>query len=135
MTGSPSVLLVEPDPAVRDAVTTLLRRRGYAVTCARTAADAEARIRAAAPDLLVTELLLPGGSGFRLAELAKAVSDGRTPVVMLSALAAAAHRDYALMAGADAFLAKPFRASALTAAAAELCPAARPAAVRFAAAV
>lgn len=135
MSVTPSVLLVEPDPAVRDAVSTLLRRRGYAVECARTGPDAAARLREQLPDLVVVELLLPGGSGFQVARLAKDLSDGRLPVVMLSGLSAAVHRDYALAAGADVFLAKPFRASALTAAATALCPLPRPGLVRFAGAV
>jgi two-component system phosphate regulon response regulator PhoB len=129
--GSPSVLLVEPDPTVRDAVTALLRRRGYAVEYARTGGEAEARLRDSLPDLLVAELLLPGGSGARLVELAKARSDDRLPVVMVSALSAEIHRDYALALGVDVFLPKPFRASALLAAAWRLCPVARPKA-RFA---
>lgn len=124
--SGPSVLLAEPDPSVRDAVSALLRRRGYAVTCVASYAAAEARLRDALPDLLVAELLLPGGSGVRLVELAKARSDDRLPVVLLSALAAPAHHDYARAAGADVVLPKPFRASALLAAAVRLCPVVRP---------
>jgi DNA-binding response OmpR family regulator len=120
--GSPSVLLAEPDPSVADPVTTLLRRRGYVVAHARTAAEAEARLGESLPDLLIAEFLLPGGGGARLAELAKARSDARLPVVMLSALAAPIHRDYALAVGADVYLPKPFRVSALLAAAWRLCP-------------
>lgn len=132
MSGSPSVLLAEPDPAVSDPVTALLRRRGYTVECAQTVAEAEARLRDSLPDLLIAELLLPGGSGTRVAELAKARSDGHLPVVMLSVLSRPVHRDYALAVGADVYLSKPFRASALLAAAWRLCPVARPVA-RFAA--
>ena len=131
MSGSPTVLLAEPDPAVYPTVTALLRRRGYVVEHVHSGAAAEARLREALPDLLIAELLLPGGSGVRLAELAKARSDGSLPVVMLSALSAEVHRDYALAAGADVVLPKPFRASALLAAAWRLCPVARPVA-RFA---
>lgn len=131
MSDSPSVLVVEPDPAVRSAVAALFRRRGYAVDVVATAAAAETRLRDALPDLLVTELLLAGGSGIRVVELAKARSDDRLPVVMLSSLSAAAHRDYALAAGADVYLPKPFRASALLAAAWRLCPVPQPR-VRFA---
>ena len=126
MSARPTVLLAEPDPAVHQVVSPLLRRRGYAVVHARSGAEAEAFLRESLPDLLIAELLLPGGSGARLVELAKAQSDGTLPAVMLSALAADAHRDYALAAGADEFLAKPFRASALLAAAWRLCPVPRP---------
>jgi DNA-binding response OmpR family regulator len=131
VTSSPSVLLAEPDAKVRDAVTVLLRRRGYEIVHAHTAAAAEARLRESLPDLLIVELLLPGGSGTRITELAKARSDDRLPVVMLSALSAAVHCDYALSFGVDVYLPKPFRASALLAAAWRFCPVARPKA-RFA---
>lgn len=123
MSGRPTVLLAEPDPAVHRAVSTLLRRRGYAVEHAATAAEAEARLRESLPDLLVVEFLLPGGSGVRVAELAKALSDDRLPVVVLSALTAEVHHEFARAAGADEVLAKPFRASALLSAADALCPA------------
>jgi two-component system, OmpR family, phosphate regulon response regulator PhoB len=122
VSGTPSVLLAEPDPAVYQVVSSLLRRRGYVVDHARSGGEAEARLRETLPDLLVAEFLLPAGSGVRLAELAKARSDARLPVVMLSALAAPIHRDYALAVGADVYLPKPFRVSALLAAAWRLCP-------------
>ncbi len=135
MTSSPSVLLVESDLTVRNAVTTLLGQCGYAVECARTGVEAELRLRNFLPDLVVVELLLPNGSGLRVAELAKTRSDGRVPVVMLSGLTAPVHRDYALAAGVDVFLPKPFRASALMAAAGRLCPVSHPAPVFYAEAV
>ncbi len=131
MSARPTVLLADPDPAVSSAVTAFLRRGGYAVEHARSGAEAESRLHESLPDMLIAEFLLPGGSGTRLAELAKVRSDGRLPVVLLSALTAPIHRDYALAAGADVVLPKPFRASALLAAVWRLCPAPRPVA-RFA---
>ncbi|QDU22462.1 response regulator [Urbifossiella limnaea] len=134
MSARPTVLLAESDPAVYRTVSALLRRQGYAVEHARTAAEAEGRLREALPDLLVAEFLMPGGCGVRVAELAKALSDDRVPVVMLSALAAGAHLDFARAAGADEVLAKPFQASDLLAAVGRLCPVPR-AVVQFAEAV
>jgi DNA-binding response OmpR family regulator len=126
VSARPTVLLAEPDPHVSATAAALLRHRGYAVEVVTSSAAAEARLREGLPDLLVAELLLPGGSGVRLAELAKARSDGGLPVVMLSSLAAPVHADLALLAGADVYLPKPFRASALLAAVAGLCPVPRP---------
>jgi len=122
VSGRPTVLVAEPDPAVSRTVAALLRRRGYAVEHTTTAAEAERRLRESLPDLLVVEFLLPGGSGVRVAELAKALSDDRLPVVVLSALTAGVHHEFAWAAGADEVLAKPFRASALLSAADALCP-------------
>ncbi|MFO0797200.1 MAG: response regulator [Gemmataceae bacterium] len=134
MSARPTVLLAEYDPAVYRTVSALLRRQGYAVEHVRTAAAAEGRLREARPDLVIVEFLMPGGCGVRVAELAKALSDGRTPVVMLSALAAGVHHDFARAAGADEVLAKPFQAAELLAAVGRLCPVPR-AVVQFADAV
>lgn len=65
---SGTLLLVEDDPGVSAMVTTLLERRGYAVTAVETAAEAHGRVDASGePDLLITEVSLPGTSGLELA--------------------------------------------------------------------
>jgi chemosensory pili system protein ChpA (sensor histidine kinase/response regulator) len=78
------------------------------------------------PDVVVVEMLLPGQSGFQVAVLAKAWSDGRVPVVMLADLAGGAHRDYALALGIDLFLARPHSPGEVVAAVEALCPLAAP---------
>jgi DNA-binding response OmpR family regulator len=99
-----------------------LCRRGYEVLVATDLAAADDLLTRTLPDLLVTDMLLPGPSGFQVVRTVSERSDGRVPVVMVSAVASPAHRDYAYAAGVDAFLARPFALAEFQATVEELCP-------------
>jgi DNA-binding response OmpR family regulator len=103
-----TVLLVEDDPDLLDALAVILRRHGYRVVTAADGNVAADLIRQELPDVAVVDMLLPGRSGFQLTDLLRERSNGRVPVVMISGHASAAHRDFALATGVDRFLAKPF---------------------------
>lgn len=118
----PVALLVEDDPELCEVMADALGRRGFDVVTSHHGDEAAARLADELPDLLVTDLMLPGTSGFMLTRLAKERSDGRVAVILVTGNTSAAHRDYALAAGADIFLGKPFPLAALADAAAELCP-------------
>lgn len=126
MGSTRTVLVVEDDADIRDDVAFALRRRGYKVVVAADGDAADALLGHGPPDLLVTDMMLPGRSGFQLARRVKELSDGRVPVVMVSGNGSPAHQDYALVAGIDAFLPKPFTLEALVCLVAELCPLPRP---------
>lgn len=106
MGATRTVLVVTDDPALDD-VRRALAAGGYEVAAARDGLAAERALAAGPPDVLVARMLLPGRSGFALAERAKALSGGRTRVVMLAAEVPAAHRDYAYAAGVDVLLPDP----------------------------
>lgn len=122
MGSSRTVLVVEGEPDLREAMALGLRRRGYEVQTAGDAVEAEDLLARGLPHLLVTDMMLPGRSGFQVARLVEERSDGRVPVVMVSANTSPAHRDYAFASGVDTFLAKPVSPVELAAAAEELCP-------------
>jgi DNA-binding response OmpR family regulator len=126
MGPSRTVLLVEDEPGPREAMAFALRRRGYEVVTVGDVAGAEDVLARGLPDLLVTDMMLPGRSGFQLLRLVAEGVDGRVPAIMVSTFAAAAHRDYALAAGADVFLAKPLSLAELACAAETLCPLSHP---------
>lgn len=133
MGAARTVLVVTDDPALGDGARRELAAGGYEVWVARDGLAAERVLAAGPPDVLVVRMLLPGRSGFALAERAKDLSGGRTRVVMLAAAPSAAHRDYAFAAGVDVLLPDPPPADALLAAVAG--PSARigrPAAARLA---
>jgi two-component system cell cycle sensor histidine kinase/response regulator CckA len=98
--GSGTVLVVEDDDALRDLVRVVLEPAGYEV---RLAADGEDALRHPDPDLLITDILMPGMNGRELADrlLARAP---RTRVLFISGYAG---EDVELEDGAR-FLAKPF---------------------------
>ena len=122
MSSPRTVLLAEEEAELRDALATVLHRHGYEVVAVGDGAEAAELAARELPDLAVIDMLLPGQSGFRVAELVKLRSDGRVPVVMIAENSSAAHRDYALAAGIDAFLPVPFPLSALATVARALCP-------------
>ena len=58
-----TILLVDDEPAITDNLAPLLRRAGFEVVVAHDGDQALARLRAAAPDLVVLDVLLPGMDG------------------------------------------------------------------------
>jgi DNA-binding transcriptional MerR regulator len=95
------ILIAERDSYAADLEEYFLRTEGYDVCIALDATQAKALFGQRAPDLVVIDLLLSAGAGFRLcAEFAEA----RRPVL---AVASIDTPDEAMMAGASAFLPKP----------------------------
>jgi signal transduction histidine kinase len=67
--GTGRVLVVEDEPSIRDVITRILERAGYAVHAVASGADAIEAARAGEPfDVLVTDVVMPTGSGLVLAE-------------------------------------------------------------------
>jgi two-component system, OmpR family, copper resistance phosphate regulon response regulator CusR len=101
------VLLVEDDPELADVLENGLTEQGFTVV--REAGFDAGRARAAlgAFDVMILDVLLPGGSGFDLCRLLRARGIG-TPVLMLTARDAVEDRVEGLEAGADDYLTKPF---------------------------
>jgi DNA-binding response OmpR family regulator len=122
MSRTRTVLVVEDDPNLRDAVELLLLRKGYHVVATGDGLRAVELAGQHEIDAALVDLLIPGQSGFQvLADLKALYGDG-VKVALMSATASGAHRDYAFAAGADQFLDKPFTVSRLLDAVAELCP-------------
>jgi two-component system catabolic regulation response regulator CreB len=112
MHAAPTVLVVEDDVSISDAVLYCLKREGMRVETVDTLAAA--RISAASVDVIILDLGLPDGSGFALlAELARTSSFPR--VIVLTSRDEEVECVAALEAGADDFVAKPFSPRALVA--------------------
>ena len=111
------VLVVDDQQVVRDLVAAMLDEVGHQV---RTAADADSALalaREAMPDLLVTDLAMPGGGGAALAETLRALKPGLR-VIYISGFSEGQLSD--TLPPDSRFLAKPFRREALLNAVAEL---------------
>jgi len=108
------ILLADDNADMRDYVRRLLA--GYEV---ETVADGAAALRAARarrPDLLLTDVMMPGVDGFELLRALRLDPDTRDiPVILLSARAGEESRIEGLEAGADDYLIKPFSARELLA--------------------
>ncbi len=111
---SPSILVVDDDPAIRQIVSEVLVEEGFAVT---TAADGLQAIRRSAdqpPALVILDMTLPLMNGYEVAAALRAAHGRALPILTITAdggAAAKAHR-----VGAFAYLRKPFDLDDLVAA-------------------
>jgi two-component system response regulator MprA len=101
------ILVVDDEPAVREAVDRALRLQGYETELAADGAEALDALAARAPDALVLDVLMPRVDGIEVCRRLRAAGD-RTPVLVLTARDAVPDRVRGLDAGADDYLVKPF---------------------------
>ena len=101
------VLVVDDEPALRDALVRALRSEGYHVSSAEDGRGALERIGDEHPDLIVLDVLMPVMDGLEVARALRRRGD-RTPVLVLTARDSVSDRVEGLDAGADDYLVKPF---------------------------
>jgi CheY-like chemotaxis protein len=114
--GRETVLLVEDDPTVRVVTGRMLRELGYSVLEAGSASEAR-NVAASADgriDLLLTDVVMPGGSGRELAQALTLARPG-LPVVFMSGYTADVVLRQGIVQDQVAFLSKPFTADSLAA--------------------
>lgn len=104
----PAVLIVEDDANLRLALEDNLRDEGYDVRVAATVKAAREALSAAAPDVVVLDLMLPDGDGYSLCRELRAQSL-TSRVLMLTARTLEDDLVKGFEAGADDYLAKPYR--------------------------
>jgi signal transduction histidine kinase/DNA-binding response OmpR family regulator len=112
----PRLLIIEDEPDLRGYLAKLFTKDGYAVDAAADAATALTALEGNAPDLVITDVMLPGQSGLELlAEIRQDEKLARLPVVVLTARADAETAIGAFAAGADDYVVKPFNSAELLA--------------------
>jgi DNA-binding transcriptional MerR regulator len=104
----PLILLAERDSYAAELAEYLLRTEGYAVSIATDAQQTRLLFAERSPDLVVIDLLISGGAGFRLTSELKASAS--TQILAVASIDAA---DEAMALGASAFLRKPLEPLAL----------------------
>jgi two-component system, OmpR family, response regulator MprA len=102
-----NLLVVDDEPAVRDALDRALRAEGYRVATAADGRAALDRMAEERPDLIVLDVLMPVMDGLEVCRALRAAGD-RTPILVLTARDSVADRVEGLDAGADDYLVKPF---------------------------
>jgi DNA-binding response OmpR family regulator len=111
MSGRPLILCADDDEDILALVSLRLERAGYEVACVGDGEAAVTVARARQPDAVVLDLMLPRRTGIEvLAELRRNPGLTDTKVLLLSARVNDGDVARGFDAGADAFLAKPFRA-------------------------
>jgi DNA-binding response OmpR family regulator/two-component sensor histidine kinase len=115
----PRLLIIEDEPDLRAYLTKMFSKDGYAVEAAADAESALTWLQDNAeqpPDMLITDVMLPGQSGLDLLAVTRQDERlARVPVVVLTARAEAESAVEAFAAGADDFVAKPFNSAELLA--------------------
>ena len=111
---SARVLVVDDEPAVREALTSSLVFEGYEVVTANDGVAALERVEADRPDVVVLDVLMPRVDGLTACRRLRA-QGSVVPVLMLTARDMVGDRVTGLDAGADDYLVKPFELDELLA--------------------
>jgi PAS domain S-box-containing protein len=104
------VLVVDDEPDARDVLVALFAQCGAVVAAVGSAADALRAVADHRPDVLVSDVAMPGVDGYDLIREVRALPPergGRVPAVALTAYARSEDRDRALAAGFHAHVPKP----------------------------
>jgi CheY-like chemotaxis protein len=111
------VLIVDDEIAFAAVMREVLDAFGLDVSVAHNARDALRRIRQAAPDLMLIDVMMPEVDGLSLIRrIQKEPALLQIPIVVISARSGMGDRNEAMFAGADGFLGKPFTSEELRAA-------------------
>jgi len=104
----PRVLVVDDNPDMAELMRELLASRGYDVFTVRDADEAEIEVRRHLPDLILSDVVMPGRSGYELCRQLKEDPDTRLiPFLLITGLSDREDKVKGIEAGADDFLNKP----------------------------
>jgi CheY-like chemotaxis protein len=104
------ILVVDDQPDARELLALVLEQRGATVLAAASAPEAFEILRVQRPDIVVSDVGLPGEDGYSLARRIRALdaeAGGRTPLVALTAYTRGEDRARALEAGFTDHVSKP----------------------------
>ena len=111
------ILIVEDTKSIREIVAFMLRSKGYETLESGDGQDAEARVRADPPDLIVLDAMLPKKTGFDVCQSLKADEKlKKIPILMLTAITRDTGKSdeyWKEKSQADDFMSKPFKATEL----------------------
>jgi DNA-binding response OmpR family regulator len=107
------LLMVEDDEGLGRVLRDNLSFAGFDVEWMTNGEAALHAVRLAAPDMIVLDVMLPGRDGFELCGLLR--KNGRTPIIMLTALGQKSDKIRGLELGADDYVTKPFHVDELIA--------------------
>lgn len=108
-----TILLVEDDDTLREALALNLERQGYEVRQAEDGEMALESAREAPPDLIILDVMLPRLDGLSVCRILRAEQD--TPIILLTARTGEVDKIVGLESGADDYVTKPFSTGELLA--------------------
>jgi putative two-component system response regulator len=101
------ILLIDDEPVVRDLIAEILEEAGHDVTSAESAEQALLLVETLRPDLVVSDVVMPGLSGLELLELVRKRRPG-VPVLLVTGAGTYDTLTKALTEGAAGLITKPF---------------------------
>jgi two-component system alkaline phosphatase synthesis response regulator PhoP len=107
MSNKPSILLVEDEENLHEALKLNLELEQYEITSAFTGSEALQKIQSEYFDLIILDVMLPDVDGISITETVR-VQNNQVPILILSAKDTSSDRVLGLKKGADDYLTKPF---------------------------
>jgi twitching motility two-component system response regulator PilH len=104
-----TILVVEDTPSEMELMSYYLRESGYSVINAISAKEALNKAVEQQPDVIITDVVMPGMSGFELCRsLKKHPVIGKVPIIICTSKNQEIDRLWGMRQGADAYITKPF---------------------------
>ncbi|MBX7102432.1 MAG: response regulator [Gemmataceae bacterium] len=122
MAEAPTILVLDDAADTRALIETCLRSQGYRVLSASDGVTGVELAERHRPDLVLTDMLMPGMSGFRVIDRLRNEPDYHPRIIMMSGIDAPLQRAYAQALGADDYIIKPFVLKQLIDSVRQLCP-------------
>jgi twitching motility two-component system response regulator PilH len=105
-----TVLIVDDSSTLREMISGLLIKAGMTVVEANDGTEAQEKVKASAPDLVVLDIVMPKMNGYDFCRwLKNNPGTEDVPVVLCSSKSEEFDRYWGMKQGADAYIAKPFR--------------------------
>jgi twitching motility two-component system response regulator PilH len=111
-----NILVVDDSPTDRQHLTDLLAKNGYKVSSAASAEEALAKVKAAKPDLVLMDVVMPGENGFQATRtLASDEATKHIRIIICSTKGQETDRVWGLRQGAKDYVVKPVKPADLLA--------------------
>lgn len=101
------ILIIEDDVHMSELIGRGLSEAGYSITTANDGIDGLVKFSTKKPDLVITDIMLPGLNGLEICKRIKEINDFM-PVIMLTALGTTNEKVEGFDVGADDYMVKPF---------------------------
>ena len=108
MSHAPSILVIDDETSILESLRILLKGEGFAVHTAHGGKAGLEQIAAVRPDVVVSDVRMPGVDGIQILAAARA-QDADTPVILMTAQATLQSAIQAVNLGAYHYVQKPFR--------------------------
>ncbi len=101
-----TILVVDDEPRIAEAVSMNLELEGYQVSCAVNGQDALQKVTDELPDLIILDVMMPEMDGFETLKRIREISN--VPIIMLTVKGSETDKVRGLDLGADDYITKPF---------------------------